>query len=89
MNDEDLQSQLNEIGLDTDVPDVKLFDTETLAAFIKARDAKRDAYVKLGDIEIEFSHTAVNKDMHMFIDGYHNPDLCPECIQPGTLTRTL
>lgn len=38
---------------------------------------------------IKFSHTAVNLDMHMFIDGYHNPTVCPECIVPGTLVATL
>lgn len=37
--------------------------------------------------EIMFSHTAVNKDMHMFIDEYHNPTVCPECIQPGILVE--
>lgn len=37
--------------------------------------------------KVMFSHTAVNKDMHLFIDGIHNPKLCPECIQPGILTE--
>lgn len=37
--------------------------------------------------DIEFFHTAVNKDMHMMIDGYHNPTVCPECIQPGILVE--
>lgn len=41
--------------------------------------------VIIGDKVIEFAHTAVNKNMHLFIDNYHDPDLCPECIQPGTL----
>lgn len=37
--------------------------------------------------KIEFAHTAVNKDMHLFIDGFHNPIICPECIQPGILVE--
>lgn len=37
--------------------------------------------------KIKFSHTAVNGDMHLFIDGYHDPDVCPECIQPGILVE--
>ncbi len=39
--------------------------------------------------KIEFTHTAVNGDMHLFIDDHHNPDICPECIQPGTLVEIL
>lgn len=38
--------------------------------------------------KLEFSHTAVNKAMHLFIDGFHNPDVCPECIQPGILVES-
>lgn len=34
---------------------------------------------------VEFQHTAVNGDMHLFINGDHNPVVCPECIQPGIL----
>jgi len=37
---------------------------------------------------IEFAHTAMNKDLHMFIDGYHNPTICPECIQPGVFAAS-
>jgi len=39
----------------------------------------------IGDKEVEFTHTAVNKAMHLFISGTHDPELCPECIKPGTL----
>lgn len=42
--------------------------------------------VKVGRRTIEFAHTAVNKDIHMFIDGMHDPKLCPECIAIGSLT---
>jgi hypothetical protein len=37
--------------------------------------------------KIVFLHTAVNKNMHLFIDDYHDPDVCPECIKPGTLVE--
>lgn len=37
---------------------------------------------------IEFMHSAVNKDMHLFINGFHDPDVCPECIRPGTLVES-
>lgn len=47
---------------------------------------------KVGSKTIEFAHTAVNKDMHMFIGSEgvmsHEPRLCPECIEPGILTAT-
>jgi hypothetical protein len=36
---------------------------------------------------IEFAHTAANGAKHLFIDGYHNPDICPECIKPGVLLQ--
>ena len=26
-------------------------------------------------------------DVHMFIDGLHDPAVCPECIQPGALSH--
>lgn len=58
---------------------LELFDQEL---------AKRDSLTVAGK-EVRFSHTAVNGDMHMFIDGYHNPRVCPECIQPGLLFATL
>lgn len=35
---------------------------------------------------VEFVHTAVNTNMHLFIDDYHNPTVCPECIEPGILS---
>jgi hypothetical protein len=38
--------------------------------------------------KIKFAHTAVNMDMHLFIDGFHNPVVCPECIQPGLLVES-
>lgn len=41
----------------------------------------------VADKEVRFSHTAVNGDMHMFIDNFHNPTVCPECIQPGLLVN--
>jgi len=44
--------------------------------------------ITIGGKEVVFSHTAINQDAHMFIDGYHNPDVCPECIQPGILQFT-
>lgn len=37
-------------------------------------------------ITVGFAHTAVNKDMHLFIGDMHRPDLCAECIEPGSLT---
>ena len=40
---------------------------------------------KIGDKELEFGHTAVNMDAHLFINGMHDPKLCPECIKPKTL----
>lgn len=36
---------------------------------------------------IALHHTAVNKDMHLFIKGDHDPKLCPECIKPGALGK--
>jgi hypothetical protein len=36
--------------------------------------------------EIWFTHTAVNRHMHLFVNGHHDPAVCPECIQPGILT---
>lgn len=39
----------------------------------------------VGDSLVEFSHTAVNLDAHLFINNMHDPDLCPECIRPGIL----
>lgn len=59
---------------------LQLFDQEL---------AKRDDSLTVAGRQVKFSHTAVNGDMHMFIDGYHNPDVCPECIQPGLLVVTL
>lgn len=44
-----------------------------------------DVTSKVAGKEVKFSHTAANLDIHMFIDGYHDPDVCPECIQPGLL----
>lgn len=41
---------------------------------------------QIGQKTVQFTHTAANKDAHLFIDNYHNPDLCPECITPGTLS---
>lgn len=38
--------------------------------------------------KIEFVHTAVNRNMHLFIDGDHDPKICPECIQPGILVES-
>lgn len=43
---------------------------------------------KIGGVELMFGHTAVNMDAHLFIDGMHDPKLCPECIEPGTLRFT-
>lgn len=43
--------------------------------------------IQVAGKEIEFAHTAVNKDMHLLIDGFHNPNVCPECIQPGILVE--
>lgn len=40
----------------------------------------------IGDKTIEVFHTAANKDMHMMINNMHDPEICPECIRPGTLT---
>jgi hypothetical protein len=45
--------------------------------------------ITVGGKKIEFSHTAVNGDMHLWIDGYHNPNVCPECIQPGLLVEQI
>ena len=39
----------------------------------------------IGSKKLEFTHTAVNRNAHLFIDGTHDPELCPECIKPGTL----
>lgn len=43
----------------------------------------------IGDKTVYFTHTAVNKYAHLFIDNNHDPELCPECIKPGTLSFEL
>jgi hypothetical protein len=56
---------------------------------IKQRDQQKEPSVLIGGKKVEFAHTAVNGDMHLFIDGYHNPVVCPECIQPGLLVTSV
>lgn len=43
--------------------------------------------IEVGGKQLMFSHTAVNGDMHLFINNMHDPELCPECIRPGTLVE--
>lgn len=52
-----------------------------------AEETKKRLVIDVAGKKVEFSHTAVNKDMHLFINDYHNPDVCPECIQPGILVE--
>lgn len=54
-------------------------------AFERLLEIANSHEIMVAGKKIEFFHTAVNKDMHMMIDGYHNPDICPECIQRGIL----
>lgn len=41
---------------------------------------------KIGSTKVEFGHTAVNKNAHLFIGMTHDPVVCPECIRPNTLS---
>lgn len=50
-----------------------------------AKELKENKELIIGGKVVGFAHTAVNKDMHLFIDNDHNPDICPECIQKGIL----
>jgi hypothetical protein len=49
--------------------------------------ANNERVIFVAGKKVEFAHTAVNGDMHLFIDGYHDPDVCPECIEPGILVE--
>lgn len=40
---------------------------------------------KQSEPEVEFHRSNVD-EKHLFIGGYHDPKLCPECIKPGSLT---
>ena len=63
--------------------------SEIMAAVSQAKEAwtREVQSLIVADKEVRFSHTAVNGDMHMFIDNFHNPTVCPECIQPGLLVN--
>lgn len=50
-----------------------------------AKELRENKELIIGGKVVGFAHTAVNKDMHLFIDNDHNPDICPECIQRGIL----
>jgi hypothetical protein len=63
-------------------------NVEAFEKIIDISSKKRHEVIVAGK-KIEFFHTAVNKDMHMMIDGYHNPDICPECIQRGILVEDV
>lgn len=40
---------------------------------------------QIGGKSVEFVSTMASPAAHLFIDSYHYPDLCPECIKPGVL----
>lgn len=64
----------------------KLIELDEAQSYYKAQlDKAVFEAGKIGGKTVKFDHTAVNKDAHLFIDGVHDPDLCPECIRPGTL----
>jgi hypothetical protein len=56
-----------------------------IAAILAAVASSRVEWQTVAGKKVEFRHTAVNRDMHLFIDGFHNPKVCPECIHPGLL----
>lgn len=62
---------------------------DILTLIVRAKEAwtREVQSLIVADKEVRFSHTAVNGDMHMFIDNFHNPTVCPECIQPGLLVN--
>lgn len=90
---EELNNTLKDIvtrrGKSVRIPELLEAELEELADFILQRDAQREAEITVAGKQIKFTHTAVNGDMHMLVDGYHNPDVCPECIQPGLLVKRL
>lgn len=80
MNDKEIMEKLIELSPYSTIPNEA--ECEELFNFVK-ECTNNKAFV--GGKKLVFEHTAVNKNMHLFIDNYHDPDVCPECIQPGIL----
>lgn len=57
-----------------------------LKSLLSQHTQRDNTRLDIGEKTISFSHTAVNKDAHLFIDGVHDPYVCPECVQPGILS---
>jgi hypothetical protein len=79
-----------QVGTMTEDDFVPLNETERVDEIVQLiQDEILKAPLQVAGKEILFSHTAVNGDMHLFIDGDHDPEVCPECIRPGLLVEEL